>query len=109
MEMKRRSEPGARPVPSSVCTETLAPVFLPLIPSSVAIESATVRISYLHLFQIISFTLNCLCKFYKVSMSKLEKLLSSRQEAAAHPEVAESFHIMHRSSVPQANPTPRQL
>ena len=55
--------------------QTLTCLFTPKISSSVAIESATVKIRYLHLFQIISFTLNCLCKLYKVSYAQAWKMI----------------------------------
>lgn len=58
---------GGSSVPSSILYSESRLVFTPRYPSSVAIEPATIRISSLHLFQIISFTLRCcLCKSCKV-------------------------------------------
>ena len=78
---ERETELGVALCLPAFCTADPDSSVTPRHPSSVAIESATIRISSLHLFQIISFTLNCLCKLYMVSYAQARKQFPGRPEA----------------------------
>lgn len=88
---------GGSSVPSSILYRNSWLVsFHPQNMSSVATESATIQLSYLHLFQIVSFTLNCLCKLMRFLIPKLENWIPSRR--GGHPSWNHGIYFHEKGS-----------